>query len=75
MTLNNINVRFFGYAMVPDSYEGWETDIVEIDESTFLDLQMKYQPIIEYDRSTVFDNGVDQVTLTMQCDVETGEAI
>jgi hypothetical protein len=70
--IKQINIRFFSYCITDDN----EIDICEISESQFLNLQ----GIITYARHSVFDNGVNQVWLTieptdypMQCDIELKE--
>jgi ubiquitin-protein ligase len=71
--IKKINVRFFSYCITDfdDVY------ICEVSESQFLELQ----GVITYARHSVFDNGVNQVCLTieptdypMQCDIELKEA-
>lgn len=53
----NMTVRFFIY---DDDAETEENSIIEVDEFTFLDASGS----IEYERNTVFDNGVSQICLT-----------
>lgn len=48
------NIRFFVYD------EGRDFEIVEVNERAFLAAEGE----IEYERHTVFENGVDQVCLT-----------
>jgi hypothetical protein len=50
-------VRFFIYS---DETESEEVDVVEVDESAFLEAQGE----IEYQRDTVYQNGVAQICLT-----------
>lgn len=52
-----MTVRFFIY---DDDAETEENSIIEVDEFTFLDASGS----IEYERNTVFDNGVSQICLT-----------
>jgi len=51
----NINVRFFMYS---DDSEEWE--ILECSESEFLEAEGS----IQYERNTMFQNGVNQICLT-----------
>jgi len=51
----NINVRFFVYAVLDDGL-----DIVECNEMEFLEADGN----IQYERDTIFDNGVNQICLT-----------
>lgn len=69
-----IDVRFFSYCINDDN----ELDTCEISESQFL----KLNGIITYERHTMFQNGCNQVCLTMepadypmQCDIELREGI
>jgi hypothetical protein len=71
--IKQIDIRFFSYCITDDN----EADICEVSESQFLELQ----GIITYSRHSLFDNGVNQVCLTikptdypMQCDIELKEA-
>ena len=48
-------VRYFKYDLIDN-----ELDIIEIDEQEFL----KCEGTIEYERHTVFQNGVSQICLT-----------
>ncbi len=48
-------VRYFKY----DTVNG-EVDVVEVKESEFL----KAEGLIEYERHTIFQNGVNQICLT-----------
>ena len=52
----NMNVRFF----IWDSEDNDEGDFVECDEAEFLEAE----GMIEYERNTVFENGVSQICLT-----------
>lgn len=52
-----INVRYFKY---DTDEEKNEIDIVETTEAYFLECE----GVIEYERNTVFHNGVDQICLT-----------
>jgi hypothetical protein len=61
--INNITVRFFCYDT--DEFSG-EIDIVETDESTFLQLGGE----ISYERHTVFANGCRQICLTTNAYLE-----
>lgn len=49
-----INVRFFIYD------EDQDFEVVEVDESIFIEFKGE----IEYERHSIFENGVDQVCLT-----------
>ena len=53
--LENMNVRFFIYGLVNE-----EIDIVEVEEREFLETSGN----VEYERHTVFANGVKQICLT-----------
>jgi hypothetical protein len=55
--INNIDVRFFTYC-----YENNNPDICEITENQFLELKGK----ITYERNTVFENGCNQICLTVE---------
>lgn len=55
--ITNIPVRFFIWDAELNDNEG---DYIECDESDFIDAE----GAIEYDRNTVFDNGVSQICLT-----------
>lgn len=55
----NINVRFFTYC---ETIEG--VDIVEIPLHQFEALELNREKL-EYERHTVFDNGVRQICLTV----------
>ncbi len=48
-------VRFFAYGEIDG-----DLDLVELTESEFLDIKAP----IEYERHSVFENGVNQITLT-----------
>ena len=48
-------VRFFKYDFINDDIE-----IVEITEAEFIDIEGQ----IEYERNTMFENGVNQICLT-----------
>ena len=50
-----MTVRFFVYGLIDD-----EIDLIEVTESDFLDTQGG----IEYERNTVFQNGINQICLT-----------
>ncbi len=52
----NVPVRFFIY----DFDNNDEIDIIEVSEKTFLETPGE----IEYERNTVFENGVSQICLT-----------
>jgi len=52
--MKEINVRYFVYDYSTDDI------IVEVSEYDFL----QYKGEIEYERSTIFDNGVRQICLT-----------
>lgn len=54
----NIPVRFFSYCI----NEECNADICEISEVTFLSLR----GVISYDRHTIFNNGVNQICLTIE---------
>lgn len=53
MGFENMNVRFF---MIVDEW----TDYKEVEEAEFLEAD----GVIEYERNTVFENGVKQICLT-----------
>lgn len=57
--LSGVPVRFFIYDY--DANEG-EGDIIEVDENAFLEAQGE----IDYERHTVFANGVSQICLTKE---------
>lgn len=57
MGFKNIPVRFF---LVREDDEDNEIDIHEVDEQEFIN----GQGAIEYERHTVFENGVSQICLT-----------
>ena len=57
MAIENINVRYFTYE---SSYEDGEIELIEISELEFLDAEGS----IEYERHTIFANGVNQICLT-----------
>lgn len=62
----NINVHFFAEA-IKQTKNGDDYEMHEITEACFITLHN--QPgIVDYDRSTVFDNGVKQICLTVICD-------
>jgi hypothetical protein len=61
--INNITIRFFCYDT--DEFSG-ELDIVETDESTFLQLGGE----ISYERHTMFANGCRQICLTTNAYLE-----
>ena len=63
MSIEAINIRFYCYDT--DEFSG-ELDIIEIDESTFAQLD----GVITYERHTVFANGVRQVCLTSSAFLE-----
>ena len=52
--MKEINVRFFVYDY------GTDDIIKEVNESEFLE----YDGVIEYERDTIFENGVRQICLT-----------
>lgn len=52
--LGKMSVRFFIYD--PDQ----DYEIIEVNESTFLESE----GVIEYERHTMFENGVNQICLT-----------
>lgn len=54
----NIPVRYFAYA----ECEEFGIDIVEVDETDFIEASKKYGCL--YERNTVFQNGVSQICLT-----------
>jgi hypothetical protein len=54
MVKMKLNVRFFIYD------EEHDYELVEVDESKFLETK----GIIEYERHTIFENGVAQICLT-----------
>jgi len=54
--LPKLNVRFFIYELDEDN----ELDIIEVDEQDFLNAEGEAQ----YERHTVFENGVNQICLT-----------
>ncbi len=53
----NINVRFFKYDICEETNE---IDIIEVEEIEFLETEGN----IEYERDTIFENGVNQICLT-----------
>lgn len=57
MGIENINVRFFVLDFCEDSQE---FDYIEVDEQTFINAE----GAIEYERHTIFENGVNQICLT-----------
>ena len=59
--LESIDVRFFVVAVDPDTLE---PDEIETTERQFLDL-VEQGAAIEYERSTVFDNGCRQICLSL----------
>jgi len=61
MGITGIDARFFCH--IWDDESG--LDVVECDESTFLDLVSKGHPI-HYERHNVFDNGCRQICLTTE---------
>lgn len=56
------NVRYFAYGF-DDQHE---MDIVEVDETQFLGVKNSGDYNIEYERHTIFANGVNQICLTVQ---------
>lgn len=60
--IKNTNVRFFSYCLDDNN----EVDITEINEGVFLTLSGKNDSKIEYERDTIFTNGVDQVRLIVE---------
>lgn len=60
--IKQIHLRFFAYA---DDANG-ETDTYEITEECFISLSAKKLSKIEYERNSVFDNGVRQICLTVK---------
>jgi len=53
----NINVRFFKYDICEETNE---IDIFEVNEREFLETEGN----IQYERNTIFENGVNQICLT-----------
>ena len=53
--MENINIRFFIYDI-----EDNEPDQKEVNEAEFLE----FDGVIDYERNTVFSNGVNQICLT-----------
>lgn len=56
----NVPVRFFSYCINDE----FDADIVECSENTFKSLK----GAISYERDTMFDNGVNQICLTIEPD-------
>jgi len=52
-----INVRYFKIDICENTNK---PDVIEINESEFLDIDRP----IEYERNTIFENGVNQICLT-----------
>jgi len=55
-------IRYFTYCYDTEN----DVDIVECTEQTFIDLNSDDLGTISYERHTVFDNGVNQVCLTIE---------
>lgn len=73
MSNETTSIRFFAVAYtdeIDSDFAGGYIDTVEITESCFKDLMYQSGGIapVQYDRHTVFDNGVDQVCLTIDLD-------
>lgn len=60
MTIENTNVRFYAYAMISE-----EKDIIEISEEKFIEFAND-RYTIDYERHTIFENGVAQICLTIE---------
>lgn len=61
MTIHNTPIRFFH-----GSVDGLgDTDVVEIDHHEFERLIDEPYSAISYQRHTIFDNGVEQICLTV----------
>lgn len=61
--INEINVRFFSYCFNNDD----EIDICEISERQFLSIKTCFiDSKIDYERHSVFENGVKQICLTIE---------
>lgn len=58
--IKNITVRFFTLVYEED------LSLVEISEDCFKELAEKQNSSISYERHTKFDNGVDQICLTVE---------
>jgi len=56
------NVRFFSYCYDDES----EPDICDISEQTFIELSGRNDSRITYQRNSVYENGVNQVCLTVE---------
>lgn len=57
----NTNIRFFTYC-IDDLADCCPVEILEITEAEFLSLK----GVITYERHTMFENGVNQVCLTIE---------
>lgn len=57
------DIRFFTTCLIDNDDGMHEIDMVEITETQFKQLH----GVISYDRYTVFNNGVNQVCLTIEC--------
>ena len=65
--IKSIDVRFFTIASFTDESGDCELGLFEITDPCFIELSKKQGSSIEYDRITVYQNGVRGVHLTVTC--------
>ena len=69
--LESINVRFFCFEQIDDTF-----DLVEIDHSEFVDLNsIAPAARIDHELHSIFANGVRQFCLTINAERESGEIV